>query len=378
MDALILSCGTGGGHDAAAKALMEELKRRGHYVVMLNPYTLKSAKLAEKIDSTYINVVVKRPKLFGFIYKLGEFYQRLPFRSPVYHVNRGMVTIMRDFLSKNRFDVIITTHLFPAEILTNMKSRGIKLPATVYVATDYACIPFTEETECDAYVVPSEDRIDEFAGTGVPRDRIFPFGIPVQSSFMDTESRDEARKRLGLRTDRHYILITGGSMGGGGITGVVEKLKKRVAGMKDTELIIICGSNRKLYKRLKTEDHPKMKVIGFTDDMAGYMRAADLFITKPGGLSSTEAAVSGVPIVHMEPIPGCETVNAEFFSKNGMSISVGDSGLAIGRAVSDLRRRENRDSMIKRQQPIREQNAAERICDLAERMAELKRRKRKR
>ena len=63
---------------------------------------------------------------------------------------------MEEYLSRNHFDIIITTHLFPAEILTCMKQKGIHIPKTVFIATDYTCIPFTEETECDAYIIPSD------------------------------------------------------------------------------------------------------------------------------------------------------------------------------------------------------------------------------
>ena len=74
-----------------------------------------------------------------------------------------------------------------------------------------------------------------------------------------------------------------------------------------------------MYDELVRKALPGVKVIGFTSDMAEYMKAADLFVTKPGGLSSTEAAVCGIPLIHVAPIPGCETYNARFFSGCGMS-----------------------------------------------------------
>ena len=96
MDALILSCGTGGGHNAAASAIVEELTSRGHRAVMLNPYMLHSRRLAEKIDSLYIKAAQKAPTAFGAVYSAGELYRRLPFRSPVYFVNYSMVPLMEE------------------------------------------------------------------------------------------------------------------------------------------------------------------------------------------------------------------------------------------------------------------------------------------
>ena len=79
MNVLILSCGTGGGHNAAGAAVQKQLQKQGHQVVMINPYQLKSNRLAGVIDKVYIGLVQKNSTLFGFVYRLGELYRRLPF-----------------------------------------------------------------------------------------------------------------------------------------------------------------------------------------------------------------------------------------------------------------------------------------------------------
>ena len=107
MDALILSCGTGGGHDAAGKAVREELIRRGHRAVMMNPYVLRGQGLAGKIDHMYIATAQKAPRAFGAVYEAGELYRRLPFRSPVYYANQAMISQMEEYLGANHFDVVI-------------------------------------------------------------------------------------------------------------------------------------------------------------------------------------------------------------------------------------------------------------------------------
>lgn len=372
MEVLILSCGTGGGHNSAGTAVAEELTRRGHHAVMLNPYTLHSDRTADWINRLYLFLAQKAPGVFGAVYGLGELYRRLPFRSPVYFANRAMVPIMREYLEKHHFDVIITPHLFPAEILTNMKQEGLCAPAAIFVATDYICIPFTEETDCDAYVIPSAELAEVFAGYGLPRGRLHPLGIPVQSCFRlngsRAEERAEARKRLGLLPDRKYILAAGGSMGGGSIRRAVRLLMKETAERKDTELIVVCGHNRRLYEELSAEaqKRPGVRVVGFTRDMADYMKAADVFVTKPGGLSSTEAASCGVPLVHVAAIPGCETYNARYFSSHGMSRACRTSRNEL-RAVFDLLEDEQFCSeMIQRQQEQIYPDAAAQICGLAE------------
>ena len=371
MDSLILSCGTGGGHDAAARALVEAMELRGHRAVMLNPYTLQSRELAGRIDRLYIGSVQKAPSFFGAVYAAGQLYRKLPFRSPVYYVNLLMRDILGEYLSRNHFDVIITTHLFPAEIITGMKNSGSVLPGTIYVATDYVCLPFTEETECDAYVIPTEELTEHFVLCGLPEEKIYPLGIPVSGAFSARMSRDEAREALGLEQDRKYVLVSGGSMGGGQLRNAVKALTGAVSQRSGTELIIICGSNARLYEELSSAGLPHTSVVGFTREMPAYMRAADLFVTKPGGLSSTEAAVCGVPMVDTAAIPGCETHKARYFSFSGMSLSWPPSPGALEDALGLLDSFPARAAMLRSQHRIIRPDAAAQICALAEDMADI-------
>ncbi len=369
MEALILSCGTGGGHNSAGKAVMEELVRRGHHAVMLNPYTLQSGRLAGKIDRIYISTVKKAPRVFGAVYKIGEAYRKLPGRSPVYYVNRGMVPAMAKYLRQHHFDVVIMPHLFPAEVLTNMKECGMQLPKTIYVATDYCCIPFTEETDCDAYIIPTQELTGDFSGRGIPRERIYPFGIPVLRGFSDTVMQEEAKHRLGLAPEKKYILISGGSMGAGGIGKMLHLLLTYTDKNSRVHPIVICGNNKKLYARLKRRYGKKVTVVGYTEQIVDYMKASCLYITKPGGLSSTEAAVCGVPLVHMPPIPGCETKNVRYFTGHGMSLACVVTKRGMRQVIGLLNDERTRAAMLDCQGKHIAKDAAVRICELAEEMA---------
>lgn len=369
MEALILSCGTGGGHNSAARAIREELQRRGHQARMLNPYTLHSKELAQKIDSTYITMVQKSPRLFGVVYRAGQLFRKLPGRSPVYYVNRGMVPIMNTYLRKHRFDVVITTHLYPAEILTNLKDRGLPIPPTIYVSTDYVCIPFTEETNCDAYVIPAADLTADYTRRGIPAEKLHPFGIPTSRAFVSPETPAQARARLHLDPDKRYVLVAGGSMGGGTIRRTVLALQKALADMPGTALLMICGNNRGLYEELAPQQGESFLVVGHTGDMAGYMRAADLFVTKPGGLSSTEAAVCGIPLLHAAGIPGCETYNANYFAGHGMSLVCKKPADTAARVKDLLAHPETGAEMVRRQHELFDGAAVARICDFAQTLA---------
>ena len=369
MDALILSCGTGGGHNSAGFAVEEELLRRGHNVTSLNPFTLAEGSLSTVIDNTYITIAKNFPRLFGLIYCLGEGVSRLPIHSPVYLLNGRMSDCMEQYLSEHHFDAVIMSHLFPAEILTNMKNRGIELPKTIFISTDYTCIPFTEEIDCDAYVIPSDDLAGEYIHRGIPAERIYPLGIPVKSAFSRDEDRTSIRARLGLDPDRRYILITGGSMGAGKLDLVVEMLDRHYKGQNVT-LIVVCGSNHRLYEKMNAEYGEQHIVLEKTSQMADYMAACDLFITKPGGLSSTEAAVSGTPVIHITPIPGCESHNMRFFEAHGMSVAVPSPRRQLIHACDLLEDASARDTMTENQHRVIHSVASRDICDLIESITE--------
>lgn len=321
MDALILSCGTGGGHNAAAEALREELVRQGHRALVMDPYSLRGERTVRCVNGAYVGLAQKTPGLFGAVYTLGELYRKLPWRSPVYFANRKAAKVMEQFLAQNHFDVVLMPHLFPAEIMTRLKAKGAVLPKTIFVATDYACIPFTEETDCDAYVIPHPDLLEEFQRRGISRDKLYPLGIPVRQAFRQKTSQAEARKALGLDPDGVYFLVAGGSMGAGVLKRSVQDLYRQY-GRGSVHLIVICGTNDRLYKSLEKRygDDDSVILLHSTDQMALYLWACNLYLTKPGGLSTTEAVVTGTPLIPLHPIPGCETKNAQFFTQHQFAV----------------------------------------------------------
>ena len=364
MDALMLTCGTGGGHNTACAAVAQAMAARGHSVRTLNPYTLKSDQVAEVVDKAYILLAQKAPSAFGAAYKLGDAYRKLPFPSPVYRINRLMEPLLEQYIEENHFDAVVTTHLFPGEMLTSMKRRGAAMPRTYFIATDYACIPFTEETDLDRYIIPARELTEEFIGRGIDPERIRPLGIPVRRPFCGKEDRAAVRERLGLDPNKKMILVAGGSIGAGNIQQVVSILLDRYSG--SAEIVVVCGSNRDLEEDVRAAFGGRCTVLGFTDQMADYMKACDLYLSKPGGLSSTEAAVVGTAFIHITPIPGCETSNMHFFAQNGMSLAVNSPEHELIDACDRLLAEGAREKMIECQHRVIPADAAGDICELLE------------
>ena len=362
MDALILSCGTGGGHNTAGRAIEQELAAAGHSVTFMDPFLLKGARTSSAINNAYIGVAQRAPHAFGAVYALGNAYRRLPFRSPVYFANRSMVPLMEKYLDEHPCDVIVATHLFPAEILTNMKARGRTVPPVVFIATDYACIPFTEETDCDRYVIPSPEFIDEFVSRGIPRERLAPLGIPVRREFMVRGDASALRAGLELPTQEKIVLVAGGSIGAGSLEAVVETAR----GCFDGRLVVICGNNARLFEHLRERFGDQCQLLTQTPRMADYMRCCDVFVSKPGGLSSTEAANVGSALIHVTPIPGCETKNMAFFASHGMSLPVTEPGKELPAALERLLNPAARAEMTACQRKFIPQDAAPAIRALLE------------
>lgn len=368
MDALILSCSTGGGHNAAALAIKDELESRGYHADFFDPYSLVGNGMEKKVGGCYVTIVQKAPHFFGVIYQLGDWYRYLPVHSPVYHFNKFMASAMGDFLAAHKYDVIFATHIYPGEILTYMKSKGYDIPKFIFVATDYVCIPFTEEAACDRYMTPSALLERDYMRHGIAKDKLCHTGIPVRRVFNGLPDRDIAAAKLGLDKDKRYLLMSGGSMGAGQISKSIAILLNYLAVHSECHLIVLCGNNRKLLDSLKKKygNCKQLTLMPTTNKIAMYMKASYIFMSKPGGLSSTEAAVANVPLIHIAPIPGCENYNMKFFEEHGMSISVGERTNQLIPAIELLSNDRIRLKMIENQKKYINPRASSDICDIAE------------
>lgn len=318
---LILSCKTGGGHDAAANAIKDSLILAGHDAFVFDYLTLRSKKTAKTVADFYIKTVQTAPAAFGFAYKIALAWGKHTKRSPIYAFNTAMVKYLKKYLEENSYDGIICTHLYPAETLTAMKRRGIATPPVFFVFTDYTNIPFVEETCADEYILPHKAIVEESIKRGLPAEKLHPFGIPVNPEMTKNRDKTECKTHLELDLAKKTVLLIGGSMGAGNLTLLSEAFEKSNA--DDIQVAIICGNNKKLFDELQSKyaGNPMFKIFGKTDEMPLFMTAADIVYTKPGGLTSTEAVACRKPLVLIYPIPGCESYNLELFTSLGMAIT---------------------------------------------------------
>lgn len=319
MKIVILSCPTGEGHNSAARAIQEELNRRGVESRILDPLTFLGEKTLRVVSSVYNNLIRRMPGAFGAVYKAGALYDETGLRSPVYGANAVYASNLYTYLQRERVDAVICTHLFGMEALTALRRRvGCAIPC-YGVLTDYTVIPFLAETRMDGYFVPDKSVGQDLAGRGVPEEHIFPVGIPVSEQVMHRVEAAEARRQLGLPAQKKIYLVMSGGVGCENMLKLCDRLVED--GGTGTFVCLLTGKNESMRAQIASRySAMAVSAVSFTQQVPLYMNACDVLLSKPGGLSSTEAAVANIPFVCVHAIPGCETYNAAFFAEQGMAL----------------------------------------------------------
>lgn len=349
MKILILSATTGGGHMSAAYALKNYITSvdNASEINIIDTIQSISPTLNKAVTGGYVYLATKTPKMYGGMYKIADKDTSL---------NKA-VTLASSQVSKKllpvieRFspDVIITTHAFATEIASILKNDGdIDIPI-VSIITDFAPHKTYLNNGVDAYIVSSHEMIEDMVERGIQREKIYPFGIPVKQEFYEDVPRKEKLEEEGLDPDLQTILIMAGSFG---VTDVLKIYHNIVSSEADFQIILITGRNEKLYETfdrylsktifqnalieeynnekehsLKTVRKPRKpkpskptKLLYYTEEIPKYMHISDIIVTKPGGLTVSEAIAAGLPIAAYKPIPGQEEQNADFLVSKNMAV----------------------------------------------------------
>jgi processive 1,2-diacylglycerol beta-glucosyltransferase len=132
------------------------------------------------------------------MYAAGEFLSSERRKSPVYFANALYAENLRRYLVENEIDAAVCPHLFPAEALTYLRKKQHLSARTYYISTDYACIPFLEETDMDAVFTPHPDLSDAFVKRGIPAELLLTSGVPVDQAFTAHVEKADARLTLDL------------------------------------------------------------------------------------------------------------------------------------------------------------------------------------
>ncbi len=316
MKTLILTCNTGQGHNSSASSIRDVFVSNGQFCEIADALSFLSKQASKIVDKCFTGIYRYIPKAFDNVYTHTDA-----------HIGSlsaadSMVTVLKPgckrlykYITENGFDNIICVHLFPAIMVTVLKEKYALSAKTSLLTTDYTCYPFTEKTDMDLYFLPHPDLADEYIKNGKDKERLVATGIPVRSDFLKMPSKADARKTLGLLQDAKIVFIMGGSMGCGPMEDLVLQISKNAD--SNTKILVSCGTNEKLLRNLNKHANDNTTAFSYSNDVPTIMAAADLFVTKPGGISSTEASISGLPTVIIDAVGGCETPNYNFFTEHG-------------------------------------------------------------
>jgi len=312
----------GAGHNAAAAAIQQEFIRHGHECVLQDTLALKSQNLSGSVSKTYDNLVGYFPHLFGLIYHLGEAWGATKILSPIYLANRSPARELYKYMAKHNFDAVVTTHLYAMEQLYFIRRKHGDQTPFYALQTDYVRAPLFAESKLDGYFMPTQEAADRCAKQGIDPAKIHLTGIPVDAIFHQKTTKSAARYKLSLSPSTKIFLVT---LGGAQPRRAVQLCHLLLQGaLADEKIFILTGSNQKLKDLLHQNfaERPAVKILDFmpSTKMHLYMAAADVIIAKPGGLTSTEVAAMGRPLVHTIPIPGGEPSNGRWFAQRDMSI----------------------------------------------------------
>lgn len=360
MRVLILSCNTGGGHNFCAAAIQDAFIACADACDIADSLRFVSDKLSRFMSWGHTTMYRHIPGLFRFGYGFAEKHPRmLQDDAAVYKMLTSGTRQLYDFLKKGSYDAVVCTHVFSGLLLSaTLREFSMELK-TAFVSTDYTCSPGAAQSGLDIYFIPSAVLEKEFVDRGVPKEKLVVSGMPISGRFYEKQDKKAAKAAWGINPVHPHLLMMCGSMGCGPMKQLTALLSERLN--DNYEVSIVCGTNEKLYTTLSREYASKtnIHIYGFVKDMSSLMDSADLYLTKPGGLSTSEAFAKNLPMVFIDAVAGCEEYNLRHFVNLGGAVtapSVWELTELCVQLLEDGEKRRNMEDSLSSQQ---HNNAAE-------------------
>jgi processive 1,2-diacylglycerol beta-glucosyltransferase len=317
---LIISTSAGTGHVRAAEALEKEFARDDRVAKVIHADALKfTNKLFRDFYSTlYMKLVRSAPDVLGWVYRASD----EPWKGAAAREQLDRLNTLKLIKFIREFDPHITvcTHFMPAGIISHLMEKGRLETRLAIVVTDFDCHAMWLSRLFHRYFVAIEETKAHLEALGLPAERITVSGIPIDPIFAEPLDRTAVRERYGLQANRTTLLLSAGALGVGPTELIVERLKQL---RNDAQTIVICGRSEEVMERVKKavgSFSSRFLVLGYTDRMHELMKISDLFIGKPGGLTTSEALACGLPMAVFSPIPGQEERNTDHLLEEGAGI----------------------------------------------------------
>ena len=318
---LIVSASAGTGHLRAGAALEKAFIADPRVGEVVHEDALKYTNklFREFYSGLYTKMVKNAPTLLGYFYRTSdEPWKNEAVRLQIDRLNtRALVKFIREFDPH----ITVCTHFMPAGIISHLIQKEELEAHLSIVVTDMDCHALWLSRLFHRYFVAMDETKVYLETLGLPGERITVSGIPIDPVFSLPVDRAALRAKYGLHPDRLTILLSAGALGVSPAEIIVDRLKDQLR--QDAQVIVVCGRDEAVRNRIQSNvgrNNPRFCILGYTDRMHELMKISDLFIGKPGGLTTSEALACGLPMAIIQPIPGQEERNSDHLLEEGAAI----------------------------------------------------------
>ncbi|MBC3831021.1 glycosyltransferase [Undibacterium amnicola] len=370
---LLLSVSAGAGHARAAEAIRAyaELADPSCRVIHLDVMDYVTTGFRKIYTDFYMRLVNRAPTLWGYLYNYSNDARS---DSSMEKLRRSLErwnakALLREIANLHP-DAIICTHFLPAEMLARLIARReLHCPVWVQV-TDFDLHRMWVHAGIAGYFAANQEVAFRLRAHGIAANAIHVTGIPIMPAFAQTLSRAVCAQEFGLDPSRLTILLMGGGAGLGNLDELAARLLELRIDLENTcsqcQLVVLAGKNLKSLQALQSlaQFYPKrLFPFGFTSQVERLMACADLVVTKPGGLTTSECLAMGLPMIVNAPIPGQEERNADFVMEQGVALKAVDA-LALAYRVQELIAQPDKlSNMAARAKSLGKPNAAKTVFE---------------
>ncbi|APT49936.1 MULTISPECIES: diglucosyl diacylglycerol synthase [Bacillus] len=315
---LILTANYGNGHMQVAKTLYDECKSQGfEHVVVSNLYQESNPIVSEVTQYLYLKSFSIGKQFYRlFYYGVDKIYNKRKFNIYLKMGNKRL----DELIQLHNPDIIIIT--FPMIVVPEYRNKTGKVIPTFNVMTDFCLHKIWVHENIDRYYVATDYVKQKLVEIGTHPSDVKVTGIPIRPQFEADVPKSMIYKKYGLSSDKKVLLIMAGAHG---VLKNVKELCEALLLDSEVQIVVVCGKNAALKQSLSVleQAHPdQLKALGYVEQIDELFRVTDCMITKPGGITLTEATAIGVPVILYKPVPGQEKENALFFEDYGAAIVI--------------------------------------------------------
>lgn len=358
----MLYANAGAGHRRAAEAVANQLRADGAHVLALDVMAYTHPFFRTLYVGGGLRLITRLPRLYGLAYRATD--QRLInrlLRGPRLRTQQFSTPRLRHTIRTFDPEAVVSTHFMASELCAGWRRSDELTAPLITVVTDFEPHYMWQHGGTDVYCVPTHEALERLVHDGLDRSRVIATGIPIDPAFAQRPDRAVVRDRVQLDRDRAVVVIMGGGLGVGRLDQLAQRLIEQPL---DAQIVFITGQNRALRRRLRTLN-PNWIVRGLVDNMPDWLAAADVALSKTGGLAASELLAAGVPTIVPLALSGHEAVNATYFASTGAAVIAPSADRAVAEARHILSDPSRRQMMIEAAQRAAKPAAAAEVAQIA-------------